>query len=273
MKIPIFISMTTVSTRLKTLDEVLLGLMRQTLKADRIILNVSIDPFMLDDGIRFEHLPLQARKWAVAGSIEVYFVKNTGPYRKIIPTLRRFSNTDFLVATVDDDVRYPPEWLEQLVDACNVHDAVAAYRCRIMEFEGANLKPYPKWHLASSHDALRHRDLDPSQPNHLLFPTGCDGVIYHSKHLKDLDLLCKFAVLAPGQDDIALRFLTLLYRVRVILAERRKTSFPNGNEFPVVSTGGDKLFDGNSTGSNDVAIKNVLDWWLEARGTNLLEIK
>ena len=206
---PVFISLTTIRARLPVLDQVLETLLRQSLRADRIMLNISIDPYALDAGIRFEQLPVRTREWAVAGKIEIYFGRNIGPYRKIMPTLQRFSGIDYFVATADDDVLYPEDWLEGLVAAARSHGCVAAYRCRLMEHHGAALTRYNSWSFPVTEDDFRAHGLDRATPSLRLFPNGRDGVIYHSRHLKDF----QNAVPAPAVSTAQRRHPSEVYHL------------------------------------------------------------
>ena len=268
MRQPVFISLTTIADRLNTLDQVLERLIYQNLPADRIILNLSLEPYMLDFGIKFEQLPPQTRKWVVAGKVEIYYVRNTGPYRKIVPTLERFGKEDCLIANADDDVLYPPEWLEVLVDTAQTYQCVAAYRCRLMEGSGEKLKPYAAWPLLVFPSTLKQREIDDLHPLMRLFPTGRDGVIYHSKHFRDVQALHALQSLAPGQDDITLKFVMMLAGVPAIMAPRERTSAPL-TEFRSSLAGGELLWPANSSGKNDVALASVVEWCRLHRGFNL----
>ncbi len=198
-----------------------MSLRNQTVRPHKIILNVSSEPFMLDKGIVFQDLPKAVREMTVSGDLEIYRVPNQGPYRKLLPTLRRFRGTDFLVATADDDVMYPTGWLATLVETFERNQSVVAYRCRKLVYAASGLLPYLRWPFA-----------DPagiSPENHLgelksldLLPTGRGGVLYHSRFFPDLPLLDELRKLAPGQDDLAFKWATLIRNIPVALADFRK---------------------------------------------------
>jgi Phytanoyl-CoA dioxygenase (PhyH) len=212
--IPIFVSITTINSRMGTISQVLASLLEQTLAADRIILNISSEPYMLDHGVVFRDLPEAVRHWIENGRIEVYQVPNLGPYRKLLPTLRRFAGTEFLVATADDDVIYPPGWLNGLVAAYHVNHCVTAYRCRSMRFgQNGRLLPYHDWPFTQWSAGA-----DPGQLRSLhIFPTGRGGILYHSTYFPDLDFLEELRLLAPGQDDLAFKIAMLIRGVPVAL--------------------------------------------------------
>jgi hypothetical protein len=255
---PIFVSLTTISSRVRNLDSVIGSLLRQTCKPDKILVNVSLSGFMLDSGIRFEQLPDLTRRWATAGIVELYFCENSGPYRKVLPTIRRFRDRTFLLVTADDDVVYPPEWLEVLVRTASEHQCTAAYRCRVISLEGTALAPYSSWQLAGE-NGVQSGAIDWKLPSRRIFPTGRDGVAYFSEHLGDLPIIQSLAGLAPGQDDITLKFANSLKLIPAVVAPRSATSDPNNGAFTGLAVEG-TLWMGNSTGTNDAVLAEVVNW-------------
>lgn len=258
MRPPLIVSMTAISPRLSTLTSVVESLLGQTLAPDRLMLNISTDAYLQDGGVRFETLPARLRRYAVKGDVELYFGRNSGPYRKILPTLQRLGGVDALVVTADDDVRYPPSWLSGLVECALAHDCVAAYRCRRMLIHDEAFAPYQSWPLLTSAGDYRRRGIDPDLPSRWLFPTGRDGVAYRAGHL-DLPTLQALRALAPMQDDVALKISTLLKKIPVVRAPRERTEEPDGVEFTGLSMQG-ALFATNATGSNDEALRAVAQW-------------
>jgi hypothetical protein len=256
----VIVSLTTISTRLPTLSAVVESLFNQTHKADHIVLNISLDSHLLDQGIRFEQLPETIRKIAVAGELEVYFCKNTGPYRKIMPVLERFGDEDYFIATADDDVLYPPEWLEVLLKTALTHRCIAAYRCRLMQRAGSGFTPYGQWPLLRAEQTPLGMDI---------LPTGRDGVLYHASHFQDREALRALMALAPMQDDVALRFTTLASGIPVAVAPRQLTSMPGDYEFQDASHTDEALWVLNYKGRNDQTISACADWVRQHRPVKL----
>jgi hypothetical protein len=205
MTLPVFVSLTTMRSRLARLPDVIHGLHSQSRRPDRLILNISAEPYMLDTGVNFSDLPQIVRDMFAHGQIEIYRVENTGCYRKLLPTLRRFRGTDFLVVTADDDVAYPNQWLEQLCVGYERHDCIVAYRTREMRFhQTGGVLPYARW--PHSYELPDTKD----SPSMQLMPTGRGGVLYRARHFRDLDLLEELRRIAPGQDDLCYRVCTML---------------------------------------------------------------
>lgn len=184
------VSLTTIASRLDLCRQTCQALSNQDLRPDRIILNVSSSPYLLDAGIADSTL----LEWTdEVGGLEVAWVENTGPYRKLLPTLAQAQPGDIMV-TADDDVLYGPRWLRLLVDCTQLHpDAVVCGRARR---PGRNLLGrdlgYWSWPFAPS-----------GTMGVGLVPVGVAGVAYRPE-LLDLDWLADatFKSIAPTTDDL-----------------------------------------------------------------------
>ena len=262
--LPVFVSLTVISSRLSKLPAVIKTLLRQSRPPNKVILNISREPHMLDRGVRFEGLPIEVRRMIGAGEVEAYQVENTGSYRKLIPTLRRFHEEDCVIVTADDDVLYPERWLEGLCSAHAVHGCIAAYRTReIRLWDGGGMRPYQEWPYSYE---LPHTAGIPSMNR---VPTGRGGVLYRGSYFRNLDLLERFKQLAPGQDDMSFRIATILAGIPVVwipyVAEDSLKEF-HGFHYD------DSLFAKNSlqiadTTPNDAALAALLD---HCRARNLV---
>lgn len=109
----VVVSLTTISDRQRQCARTLKSILEQTRVPDEIRLYVSSKPYLLDKGIRpycFEpvlHELLDKNK-----QIIVEWVENTGPYRKLLPALKKYWQQDVLVITCDDDVVYKNNLVE-----------------------------------------------------------------------------------------------------------------------------------------------------------------
>lgn len=252
---PVFVSFTTISSRLGLLSRMIDSLLAQTLRADRIILNLSRGPFLLDQGVAFSDLPRDVRSRVAAGDVEVYFTPNSGPYRKLLPTLRRFRGESFFVATADDDWVYPTDWLAGLHDLAASRAGIAAHRVRVMAVRDGRFLPYNAWPSVPPERAALDQ-LAPAARNLLLCPGGGYGAMYHSSMFPDLDLLEELRALAPEQDDLAIRFVTLLSRIPVRIVGR---TVEQGAAATHIGTSNDSLFWlFNVKGGNDAALEQLV---------------
>lgn len=133
----IFITLTTIKSRLAYLTDIINSLLKQTLLPVRIDINISTDYYLLDEGIK-KNVPIlyEIEKNSL---VKINWVKNTRPYRKIFPFLEEhFSQSkayDKIFVTVDDDTLYPDYFLKSLYQKYLEHDCVIAYRGRHLELE------------------------------------------------------------------------------------------------------------------------------------------
>ncbi|MDY0132482.1 MAG: hypothetical protein RBR53_07420 [Desulforegulaceae bacterium] len=131
----IIVSLATTSQRLTLCRAALISLATQSLPASKIVVNVSKEPYLRDSGIKNKNvlafltngLDVLAKK-----TIEIRWVDNTGPYRKLIPTLQTANDNDIIV-TADDDIFYGQQWLKLLLEDFDpenkiIHAARARYQ-------------------------------------------------------------------------------------------------------------------------------------------------
>jgi hypothetical protein len=261
--IPIIISLAVIRQRLTTLDRVLESLLAQSVPADKIILNLSRDPYLLDEGADFEDLPEMTRRLAAAGKIEVYFTRNIGPYRKLLPTLQRYAKKECFIATADDDVIYPPCWLEGLREAALQGGVVAAYRVRAMRIESGALRAYNDWPIVNV-DPVNQHEVQPAARDLLLFPTGRGGVMYRSTFFPDPRAIEQLRQLAPAQDDLVFRFLTMAAGIPVVTVDWRCSGAKEW-EFPAATLDGPKLYENvNQNGMNDLSLNRLMQVFAKA---------
>jgi hypothetical protein len=267
MPLPVYISLTVISTRLEKFYRVIDSLINQSLRPDKIILNISQESSGLDNGVYLRDLPEEIRKQLSFGKIEIFKVANIGSYRKLIPTIERYSDRQFLVATADDDVVYPTDWLKGLVQAYQVFHCVVAYRCRIMRFDGEYLLPYESWPFVD----MSKSDSDYSiTPDIYTVATGRGGILYKSTFFSSLSELKKLRSIAPNQDDMAFKIALMaanipVYPVHFSKSGSKKQEFDGfhyGNNLYYINN----TKKGNLT-TNDVALDNIVTYYVNKGAT------
>ena len=98
----ISVNITTTSNRTSLCAATIYSFYNQSIRPDIINLWISREPYLSDDG--FTEVPKFVEELnMICDLIKVHFVKNTGPYRKILPALKEASDDDVLVYA-DDDV-------------------------------------------------------------------------------------------------------------------------------------------------------------------------
>jgi hypothetical protein len=144
----VIVSIAVIRQRLGSLPAVLETLLReQSLPPDRIVIWISPEPYLLDQGCGYDELPERVRSWHENGVVEVRSTTNTGPHRKMIPLLleHRANPDPPIVVTADDDTLYPARWLETLVEAHRTTGTAVCYRGRVIAHSKTGLKPYHTW--------------------------------------------------------------------------------------------------------------------------------
>lgn len=205
---PVTISLTSISSRIGQVDRVVQSLLAQSPAPDHVMLVISQEPYLLDEGIQPEALPFGLRQLWAEGRVELVYAPNTGPYRKLLPALRRYAGQERLIVTVDDDMIYPQHWLAGLIETYRRHRCVVAHRCRAMAVEGGRFLPYSRWSLLPA-ESNAFGEVPSALTGLFTIATGFRGVLYNTRFFTDLDLLEKLRELAPRQDDLAFKAVTM----------------------------------------------------------------
>ena len=136
-----------------------------------------------------------------------------GPHTKYYGTFQKFPDSN--VITVDDDVLYPRTFAQKLIDAPS-DTAITAYRAHRIVMDADGIAPYKKWRPARS-----------SQPSHLNFATGVDGVRYPREMVQFVAQRgTEFLDLAPRADDVWLNHCALRAGFPVRQVAARSANFP-----------------------------------------------
>jgi hypothetical protein len=237
--VPIIVSLTTIPQRLGKAHIAVESLLRQTLKPDRLIL-------WLPGNLMNETLPFPLQNQTRRG-LEIRFVREIGPYMKMIYTLKEHAGS--LIVTADDDMIYPRLWLAQLVKAYESEPhCVHCHRAhRMIPGTDGRLLPYTNWGFCAPGDI---------GPSLLLFPTGVGGVLYPPGVLHpEVFNEAVFRDICPTADDVWFKAMSLLNRVRC-----RKVSPFYRERPPVRGTQARALWHENvKDGRNDVQIKAVFE--------------
>lgn len=185
------VSLTSTKSRLPVLRHTLLSLTEQAYKPDKILVQLSHEPYLSDEGIDSE--PQWLNEMTKNTLVEVNWVKNTGPYRKLLPSLA-LANAEDLIVTCDDDVIYGPDWLKLLIESAEKYpDTIVCGRARkpVKNIFGIT-QSYIHWPLLRS-----------SREDKNILPIGVAGVVYRKRLLSEkLINSDRYLKLAPKQDDL-----------------------------------------------------------------------
>ena len=190
LKIPVIISLTSIPTRLSTLDITIKSLKKQDTLPEKIILWLHED---LKDKLpsRLERLQDDL--------FEIRYSPYTFSHRKLIHTLDAFP--EHIVITCDDDVMYHPNIIRIAYEEhLKYPKDIIGNRCRIITYKNNELLPYNRWPFVNGRA---------SQPE-MVMPVGAFCTLYPPHSLdplySDVDLFLK---LAPKADDLWFKAMAL----------------------------------------------------------------
>lgn len=132
----LFVSLTAIFQKQDLLVHTLKSLLCQTRPVDKIFLFLSEDPYLIDAGFPNRTVTNGSLSRVLADDrIEVRWVENTGPYRKLLPLLKELWDTDHLIITADDDIVYDPTIVQMLIDDYLKYRCCISYRGFSLEFD------------------------------------------------------------------------------------------------------------------------------------------
>lgn len=179
------VSLTTYGRRAQAVYLSIESISRGSVLPSRLIL-------WLDDEDLYSNLPSQLLRLKQRG-LEITLCTNYGPHKKYYPYVDGHDTFAAPLATADDDVIYPRDWLAGLLAA---HDqfpwCVNCYRARVMTLKGGAIAPYREWPLCDS-----------TEPSYRTVATGVSGVIYPAPLLEALKCAGRaFEARCPRADDL-----------------------------------------------------------------------
>lgn len=130
LKIPVYISLTSVFERQHILLETLKWLSKQTKQPDKIFLYLSEEPYILDTGFKKKKITDADLLNFIKNNsiINIKWVKNIGPYRKLLPLLKEKWKEDCIIITIDDDLKMNKNSIKNLIDDYTKYKCVINYR-------------------------------------------------------------------------------------------------------------------------------------------------
>ncbi|WP_444940753.1 glycosyltransferase family A protein [Microbulbifer sp. ZKSA004] len=196
----IVVSLTSYDKRIHDIHLCIESLFQQSLKADVIVLWLSLEDF--PDRV----LPSILKKQMHRG-LRVEFVdENLGPYMKYVYAFQQFP--DSLIITVDDDILYPVDTIDMLYQAYLKNpNYIYCHRAHQIKVDSqGEVLPYKKWRTTRNNWKC---DMNIA-PSYKVFPTGVGGVLYYPGALHpDAFNKEKFMNLCPKADDIWLKAMSM----------------------------------------------------------------
>ena len=249
MVVDIDVSLTSISPRIARLAPVVAAILAQDPAPARVLIHLSHEAYLLDAGIA--SLPPDLAALVDGARVQVRWVENTGPYRKILPWLAEHLGSDRLVVTADDDTIYPQGWLARLLAGRQATGAVTGWTAHPIVLRKGRVAGYGRWFGAAL----------PGAPALHVLPIGKDGVLYAGRDFPPevLDIATAQAI-APTADDLWLRWHAARIGVRA-------QAVGQGGALAEVSRGGPSLWRAfNRQGGNDLVVAALEDHFAARHG-------
>jgi hypothetical protein len=188
--IPVILSLTSIPSRLNTLDITIKSLKRQESIPEKIIL-------WLHEDLK-NQLPKRLED-LVDDLFEIRYSPYTFSHRKLIHCLTDFP--DHTIITCDDDVIYAPDILRKIYqEHLKFPKDIVGNRCRVITYQDNELLPYNSWPFVHGRTIQCE----------LVMPVGAFCTLYPPHSLDDMttdvDLFLK---LAPKADDLWFKAMAL----------------------------------------------------------------
>lgn len=241
----LIISLTSFPERMVDIKFTLFSLFNQTLKPNKIILNLTYDEFPNQEN----NVPNEVLKFKKYG-LTINWCENLRSYTKLIPTLEEHPND--IIVTADDDIFYRRNWLEILWNEHeNYPKDIILHRPRIIKFKSKNkLDYYNNW-------PLHNGALDSSYLN---FITGVGGALYPPNSLdKEVFNRKIFQKLVPTGDDIWFWAMAVKNHTKMKVPADNMPFLIYNNALRELNLSKDRtLWSNNQVGSNDVQINALI---------------
>ncbi|MDH7912995.1 hypothetical protein [Winogradskyella sp. SYSU M77433] len=160
----VIVSLTTIPNRIEYVYLPIKSLLNQTVPPKKIVLWLGEEFFTS----KIEDLPKNLRELIPFG-LEIEFCKDLKAHTKYYYTFQNYKEN--LVLTIDDDILYPKNLIEVLLNKYNEFPkSVVANRVRKIVVDENGVKPYRDWKINVPKSSR--------EPSHLLLATGVSGVLY-----------------------------------------------------------------------------------------------
>lgn len=235
----VLVTLTTYPARTGTVAQTVRTLLNQTLCPDAVLLWLAEEQYPEREATLPEEL-LALR----AHGLKIKWTKDIRSFKKLIPALKEYPE-DILV-TADDDILYPPDWLEPLVKAhCEHPNEICSRRCHGIRLANGSPVPYRSWQFEIGKTKARYSNFCTTGGG-VLFPPHC----FHP----DVDREELFTKLCPRQDDIWFWAMAVLNGWKIMLP---------ANAYRLVNVEGSQeeaLWEQNiNGGANDAALARMVE--------------
>jgi len=189
----LIVSLTTYPARIEKVWVVIETILHQKVKPDRIILWLYIGEF------QDKNLPKNLIKLTKRGLEIRYCDVNMKPHKKYYYTI--FENPDADVITVDDDIFYPRDLVQNIIYYKNKYPgSIISPIVHEITIERGKIKPYTQWKKVRANTEPRKSNLFIGAGG-VLYPAGC-----LSKDVFNLEVILGDAIIV---DDLWLKLMSI----------------------------------------------------------------
>lgn len=201
----VIVSFTSYPKRIGMVHKVVESLLEQTIRADAILLYLSLDEFPHEES----DLPDMLREMIGKHGFRIIWVKgNLKSHKKYYYALQEYR--DDVVITVDDDTIYAQSMIEDLMKGFKCFPgAISARSVRMIFRLDAGLEEYVKWD--------RYPDEYKGIPRGDLCAIGVGGVLYPPRTGSDSWFAVQDIInIAEGQDDLWIKYNEVMDEIPVV---------------------------------------------------------
>lgn len=243
----VIVSLTSYPARIDTIHLTITTLLNQTVKPRSVILWLADEQFPEDE----KELPLKLLSLKNKG-LEIRFCDDIRSHKKYYYTMKE--NPDCYVITADDDVFYPENLVEKLMDGAKAYPdtVICTWGHEIVPDEKGDVLRVDKWEYLK----------ESAQPSYLVMPTGIGGVLY-PPHILTEEVFNKDALreLCLNADDLWLKAMALLNSKKAARVDGPSKTF-----FTILKTQKSGLYYNNALeDKNTVAWRNIMEAYPECR--------
>jgi hypothetical protein len=225
-EIPMYVSLTSIFQNQDILLLTIKSILCQTFLPDRIFLYLSEEPYLQDVGFKNKLITNKNLLDILNNNkIIINWVNNEGPYRKLLPLLKEKWNEDCIIITIDDDVIYDNNLLENMINDYNNHKCVINYRGFT-----PNLKEENDLNNFNYND--KNKLINKYIYN---FPTGNSGILYNPKFFhKTKDLIFNkdiYMNTCKTQDDVWFYLIRIKNNIECYLDTKNYKIKDNNNSY------------------------------------------
>lgn len=243
----VIVSLTSHPARIDTIHLTVKTLLNQTVKPRSVMLWLAKEQFPMGEN----ELPKKLLALKKNG-LEIRFCEDLRPHKKYYYTMKE--NPECYVITADDDVFYPENLVESLMNTSKVYPdtVICTLGVRITLDDSGDVFSADRWNYIDGG----------TEPTYAVMPTGIGGVLYPphvlSEEVFDKDALTKLCLNA---DDLWLKAMALLNAKKTV-----KIDGPAKTFFTILKTQKSGLYYDNALeDKNSIAWKNIMEAYPECR--------